>query len=275
MASIRARIAKLTERLVSKKALLAQARRRYKANRRRAFKAHNQQLAAQARADKLRAQGHPAQAEAEDRNALRLNHVAYKNHMRAQYWLGKVKVLVRHAHKLDDLLQKAEIERTAWQKKHGVEVNGNKVTGGTPRQRLRAAIHAAAHNCATGKQNNYYSMSGASPDHSHTIQEMPYGHRFDCSSFADGIYECCGLPNPSGTTDGSGYTGTEGSHGKQVSRAKAQTGDLILYGPYPHHHVEVVDDPARETTIGHGSAPIDAGIWNLFGDDSYSIRSYL
>lgn len=275
MTKLRARLAKLLERLASKKALLAQARRRYRANRKRAYVAHNKQLQAQKRADQLRAAGHQARAEAEDRTALRQNHVAYKNHMRAQYWLGKVKVYVRHVHKLDDLQHKIEIEITDWRKEHGVEVNGNKVTGGTARQRLRAAIHAAAHNCSAGKQNNYYSMSGATPDHSHTIRGMPSGHRFDCSSFADGIYECCGLPNPSGTTDGQGYTGTEGAHGKQVSRGRAQTGDLILYGPYPHHHVEIVDDPRRETTIGHGSAPIDAGVFDLFGDGDLIVRSYL
>jgi hypothetical protein len=49
----------------------------------------------------------------------------------------------------------------------------------------------------------------------------------------------------------------------------------VLYGPAPHHHVEVVLDPREKTTVGHGSPPIDIGVFDLFGDGDYIIRRYV
>jgi len=72
-----------------------------------------------------------------------------------------------------------------------------------------------------------------------------------------------------------GWTGTEGEHGTRVSEDGAKTGDLVLYGPFPHHHVEVVDNPKLKTTVGHGSPPIDQGVFDLFGDGNYEIRRYI
>lgn len=273
MDKLKERLAALAHTLgLTQSVLLPRAQRRYLANRKRAYQANHQREQAEAAADRARAAGHQGHAVNKDKEARKASHVAYKNHLRAQHYLGLVKRLQQRIHDLG--VSQAQV-KAAIKDLNRVTVAGNKVTGGTPRQRLKAAIHAAALNCSTGAQNNYYSQGGAAADHSHTIAGMPYGHRFDCSSFADGIYDCCGLDNPSGTTDGSGYTGTEGAHGKQVSVSQAQTGDLVLFGPYPHHHVEVVDDPAAQTTIGHGSAPIDRGVFNLFGDSNYIIRSYL
>jgi len=277
MARIRARLAKLTEKLVSKKALLAQARRRYKANRKRAFKAHNQQLAAQEKADRLRTQKHIAQAEEEDRKAIRLNHVAYKNHMRAQYWLGKVKVYVRHVHKLDRLEQKAQEEQAAWLHEHGPQVEGNKVVGGNAKQRWITACKASVGNCVTGKRRNFYSQAG-SWDVEHEIAPGPnYGERSDCSSYVTGIAWSAGLPDPNSEDWHGGYTGTlVGQHNgwKQVSETsmKAHGWGYVVYGGGTGHHVEAFIGPG-DRTAGHGSAPVDYGVIPLFGDSDY--RCYI
>lgn len=237
---------------------------------------HDQQQE-QKKADRLREAGHLAAAARHDKKADVLGDLAHTRSMRAQWWVGRTKRLLQKKHGLKQ--KQSDFEATL-KKLGNVEVVGNTVKGGEPHERLRAGAHAAAANCANGTQRNYYSQSGAMPDHSHTIQGMPYGHRFDCSSFADGLYECCDLPNPSRTTDGSGYTGTEGAHGTAVALSECKGGELVLYGPYPHHHVEVLDKldpnlPGGGSTIGHGSAPIDAGVIDLFGDRNYVIRQYV
>lgn len=270
MKKLQDRLAAVAKRLGLMQPRLARAQRRYKSNRKRAFKAHEQQLAAQKKADRLRSEGKDATGV--DARASRYGHTAHKNHARAQVWLGRVKVLQRKLNGLEADHAKIAAEL---KKAHKVSVRGNKVTGGTARQRLRVAIHTAAANCASGAQHNYYSMTGGAPDYGRMLKDMPYGLRFDCSVFGDGTYYVCDLPDPSGTDFNGGFTGTEGEHGRQVSESEAKTGDLVLYGPQPHHHVEVVDDPEAKTTIGHGSAPIDQGVFDLFGDGDYIVRSYV
>lgn len=210
------------------------------------------------------------------RKSNRAKYKAEKAHDKSIYWKGKIKQqLARLGHIKEKTIPQIEAEIEKYKKTHHTTVSGNHVTGGTARARLGLAIHTAALNYRLGLQPGYYSQSGLAPLYSHTIIRMPYGHRFDCSSFADGIYYCCGLPDPSGTDYHGGYTGTEGGNGKEVPISKAKTGDLVLYGPFPHHHVEIVDDPKKQTTIGHGSPPIDAGIFDLFGDGDFIIRSYV
>jgi hypothetical protein len=268
-------LAKVAEALGLSGVLLARVQHRYIANRKRAFKAHHQQVAAQESADRARAAGNEALAGKRDREALRHAHVAYANHLRAQHFVGVVKKLQQRINGLE-----ADHAKLAagLKKAHKVTVHANKIEGGTARGRLAVAIHTSAANCSTGTQHNYYSMTGAAPDLGHTLKGMPYGHRFDCSSYATGIYFLSGLKDPNGgeyAPTETMFTGTLGEHGKRVSESEAKTGDFVLYGPAPHHHVEVVDDPARKTTIGHGSAPIDQGVFDLFGDGDYEIRSYV
>lgn len=261
MAKIKERLAKILEKLMSDEAQLEKARKRYKANRALAMKDHK-------KAAKAQEAGNQGKAD-------RCNHRASRAHRRAQFWLGKVKLCIQRKEGLEAHEDKIRDELRKWQKEHGVVVRGNDVSGGTPRQRLRAALLAAMHNYQRGKQPGYYSQSGVERVYAKMLIGMPYGHIFDCSTFADGIYYCCGLKDPSGTGYNGGYTGTEGANGKQISVSQAQVGDLVLYGPFPHHHVEVVLDPARQTTCGHGSPPIDEGIFNLFGDNDFIVRSYL
>ncbi len=65
----------------------------------------------------------------------------------------------------------------------------------------------------------------------------------DCSGFATCAYKDAGAPNPN-TANGAWtagapfYTGTMLEAGEQV--AKPLPGDLLIYGPWPGHHVVVM-----------------------------------
>lgn len=270
MASIRKGLAALAEKLGLDQAQLDRARRRYKANRKRAFVAHNKQIKAQEAADKARQTyefyGTSAEAKAkrEDKAALRQGHVAHANHTRAQFCLGRIKVLTQRMEGLETKQSELVAKAKAYRNAHGIKVKANKVTGGTPRKRLLAAAHASAAACASGKRANFYSQTGAY-DVDHCITGPAYGERDDCSSWETSCHKSAGLPDPNATRYTGGYTGTMTARGKQVSRAELKGGEAVLYGSYPYHHTEMVDDPARGTTIGHGSAPVDAGIIDLFG----------
>src|SRR5262249_39949129 len=143
----------------------------------------------------------------------------------------------------------------------------NKVRGGTPNQRQRAASLKAMKNYQEGKQPGYYSQEGAYPDYAHSIAHMPGGRRYDCSSWRDGINYCCGLESPSGGEyKAGGYTATELAFSKRISRSEVRPGDGIVYLRYPGdmvgHHTEIVDDVEKETTIGHGDEAINSGVFN-------------
>lgn len=264
MKKISAAIKALKDRLTYREGDLKKSRRLHK---------HFRVLAEQEsdRGKAAEAAGRPAKAARHHRRAA-------ARQRKSVYWKGRVKKDVAAIHNLDERLKKREDELAAYVKAHGVQFEGeNKVRGGTPHQRLRAAILKAAANYRAGTQPGYYSMSGGARDYDHAINHYPGGRIWDCSTFADGIYLCCGLEAPSGpnTRTAGGWTGTEGEHGRRVSESAAKPGDLVLYGPAPHHHVEVVLDPESKTTIGHGSPPIDPGVFDLFGDDDYEIRTYV
>jgi hypothetical protein len=280
MAAIKARLAKILEKLTSNESQLKKARKRYKACIALETKEKAKAAVAQKEADLAagKAKGGYANSSVADvrtRQAARCLHRAHKAHLRSVYWRGKVKQAIQKIHGLGIHQDKIKTELAKWKKTHGVEVQGNEVRGGTARQRLRAALLTAMHNYQVGQQPGYYSQTGLERLYHKMLIGMPYGHIFDCSTFADGIYACCDLKDPSATDYHEGYTGTEGAHGKEVPADLAKIGDLVLYGPFPHHHVEVVLDPAKQTTVGHGSPPIDLGTFNLFGDNDYIVRSYL
>lgn len=264
MKKIKAALAHLADRLTYRKGDLAKSRRHAKHFRELAEKEHKAQLAAEAGNNATKAERHRRRAESRQDKAI--------------FWKGRVKQDVAALHNLDDRIAKRTDELAAWMKTHGVQfVSDNQVVGGTPHQRLEAAILRAAANYRAGTQPGYYSMSGGARDYAHALNHYPQGRIWDCSTFADGAYLCCGLEAPSGpnTPTAGGWTGTEGEHGTQISIGAAKPGDLVLYGPFPHHHVEVVLDPAQQTTIGHGSAPVDPGVFDLFGDGDFIIRRYV
>lgn len=198
---------------------------------------------------------------------------------KAVYWKGRLKTDLAAKTDLLKRVKKREDELAEWVKAHGVQQLGeNKFRGGDPHERIAAAAMKACANWRAGTQPGYYSMSGGARDYDHAINHYPAGRIWDCSTFADGVYLCCGEEAPSGprTRELGGWTGTQFEHGHTVSRAEAKPGDLILYGSSaPGHHVEVLVDAEQGITIGHGSAPVDPGVIDLFGDGDYTIRRYV
>jgi hypothetical protein len=268
VARIRHLLDQVAEKLGLNQKLLERAQRRYKANRKRAFVAHNKQAKAQERADKARVAGNVVAAEREDATASRRAHVAYKNHLRAQFWLGRVKTLTQRIHGLEVEQDKLQAEI----KKLRPKVNGNKVEGGTPKQRWMLACLTSVANCSNGKRRNFYSMSG-SWDIDHELVGGPsYGHRSDCSSTVTGWAKAAGLGDPNGADWTGGFTGTlisESNGWKQVSLAglRKKGWGYIVYGGDSGHHTEGFT-PSKsnpDRTSGHGSSPVDFGTLHLFG----------
>jgi cell wall-associated NlpC family hydrolase len=268
MSKIRQALDALADKLGLNRPLLARAQRRYKANRKRAFIAHAQQLRAEKRADTLR-KTNPAQARGIDAEALRHRHVAYQNHLRAQFWLGRIKALQQRIHGLET--KQADLEALLKKLEDNVSIVGNKATGGTVHERLKAVALKSAAECASGRRPNFYSQPGAW-DVDHCITGESYGERSDCSSWFTSVYKSCGLEDPNASGYGSGYTGTLVANGKQI--AYAEPGCAVIYGPGSGHHVELYCGPG-DKTIGHGSAPVDAGIINLFGDSDYRFFKFV
>ena len=66
---------------------------------------------------------------------------------KAIYWKGRIKADLAAIENLEGRIARREAELADWIKEHGVVFEGeNKVRGGTPHQRLRAAILRAWHN---------------------------------------------------------------------------------------------------------------------------------
>jgi uncharacterized small protein (DUF1192 family) len=279
MARIRHLLAQVQEKLGLNETLLARAQRRYKANRKRAYKFHNQAIKAHELADRNRAEGgyNATQAPFVDQKAARLHVKAFRNHKRAEYWLGVIKKLTQRIAGLDADIKKIEAER----KKLRPKVNGNKVEGGTPKQRWMLACLTSVANCANGKRRNFYSQTG-SWDIDHELVGGPeYGHRSDCSSTVTGWAKAAQLGDPNGSNWTGGFTGTlvsESNGWKQVSLAalRKKGWGYIVYGSDLGHHTEAFtpskDSPDR--TSGHGSSPVDFGTVFLFGPSEYQ-RYYI
>lgn len=259
----------LKDRLAGRKDDLDTARRRYKEFRVLALREHDNAEAAKKVGHKKQAERFARRAKARQRKAI--------------YWRGRIKTLREKIHHLEASVGDREAQIQKWMKEQGVYLQDpNKIRGGTPEQRLRVAIHTAAINYQKGDQPGYYSQEGAERKYSHGLYRYPFGHIWDCSTFADAMYFVCGLPSPSGPNAYrlGGFTGTELAHGRRVSESEARSGDLVIYLDFPGdttgHHVEVIDDPVRQTTIGHGDSAINSGGpgYDLFGDGLYEIRTY-
>lgn len=284
---------KLKEALVSlqkslgiQTALLARAQRRYAANRKRAFKAHAQQLAAQKRADHYRGESQKAlqygpdenqakgttlrrKVDREDGRVRSLKKTAYKNHLRAEHYLGAIKRKQQAIHNLETTQAGLEAELKKLDK---VTIKGDRATGGSVHERMKAVGLKSAAECASGTRDNFYDQSG-SYDVSHCITGPATDCRDDCSSWKTSVHKSCDLKDPNGLRYGSGYTETlrnyAVAHNLVVTRAELKPGGSVIYGePGATHHVEMFVGPG-EKTIGHGSAPVDAGVVDLFGSGEY------
>lgn len=154
-----------------------------------------------------------------------------------------------------------------------VKVNGNKVTGGTKRQRIVAAAMQAAHLYYTGKSHRFYSQAGRWSTTKGITGESP-GYRSDCSQFATAMYKSAGVKDPNANSFRGGYTGTMAAHGRYISRSQLKPGDFVFYGPAPHHHVELYVGPG-DRTVGHGSPPVDYGDIYMISDPHFVTYSFL
>ena len=56
--------------------------------------------------------------------------------------------------------------------------------------------------------------------------------------------------------------------GRYIGRDQLKPGDLVLYGPAPHHHVELYVGPGNRT-VGHGSPPVDYGDIYMIADPHF------
>lgn len=280
MAKLRAALAQLAEKLGLNQKLLERAQRRYKANRKRAYVAHNQQIKAQKRADEYlhyNAKTNVAKGEHFIKAANRHAAVAYKNHLRAQYWLGVIKKLTQRIEGIST--KKADLEALV-KKLDKVSIVRNHASGGDKHERLKAVALASASACAGSftddggediHRPNFYSQLG-SFDADHCITGPAYGHRDDCSSWFASAYRSAGLEDPSGQSFAAGWTGTLVEHGTQISQP--EIGCAVIYGSGSGHHVEMYVGPGSKT-IGHGSAPVDAGTIDLFGDGDFRYFKYI
>lgn len=269
MKKIKAALQHLADRLTHRKGDLAKSRRLARHFRELAELEHQNQIM--------------AENAGSARLAARRKRRAQARHVKAIYWKGRVREDTAAIANLEGRIEDREKELAEWIKTHGVTFEGhNKVRGGTPSQRKRAAILRAELNYLHSEQPGYYSQEGAARAYDHGLYHYPQGHIWDCSTFADGIHYVCGIESPSGSEYRlGGYTGTELANSHSVSRSRVKPGDLCVYlryaGDTVGHHVEVVLDPDAEITIGHGDAAINrAGGgstgFNLFGDGLYTFR---
>ena len=124
---------------------------------------------------------------------------------------------------------------------------GNKVTGGSARERLVFAAKEAARLDKADIRKSFYSQLG-SWTANRAITGEKRGQRSDCSQWVIAIYKSAGLKDPSGNNFAGGFTGTLYMHADRV--ASPLPGDLCMYGAPPGVHVELFVGDGK--TIGHG-----------------------
>lgn len=156
--------------------------------------------------------------------------------------------------------------------------------GGDREKVVRCALDSVDHQAPRYSQAGSWSLT-------YFPGGEPSGVRSDCSQWFTKIYFHAGLPDPNGQGYAGGYTGTLGAHGHAIDRSELKPGDPVLYGSYPHHHVEMYvgtgEDLSKElraelarrgfdhnSTIGHGSPPVDEGTVDLLSGPK-SFRTYL
>lgn len=233
-------------------------------------KFENQADAAAEAADRLRSKGHIAKAERKSKKVFRLETKANRAARKAIIWKGRAKKITQRIENLDTRKEAIENDIRVLEAeasgKLKFDVDANKVTGGTPQQRVKGAALLAAKRCSEGKRANFYSQPG-----SYSVNRVftgePRGYRSDCSQFLTSCHWAADLPDPNGEEWTGGYTGTQVREGIEISESNLKPGDYIIYGSGVGYHVEIYVGNGK--TIGHGSAPIDPGVIDLFGDGDY------
>lgn len=152
-----------------------------------------------------------------------------------------------------------------------LKITGNKVTGGKSRaDRIVAAAMQAAKLYYQGTSHRFYSQTGVTQFEKGITGESP-GERSDCSQFVVSMCKSAGAPDPCGSDFNPAalhYTGTIPNAGPYVDRAHARPPCAVLYGPPPHHHVELLVGPGNRT-VGHGSPPVDYGDVYMMADPHF------
>lgn len=264
MRKIKNHLKRVSKALSATNALLQAARYHWLLLHKRAISAHKKSQKAQKRAKSLQLQKHDAKAARQQARADEFGARASQLHDQAENTVDRVKAL---ANKRDGLVLSKDAlkaDAKAWKDAHGIKIDGNKVTGGTLDERLSAAIRAAVAYDAAGKRHSFYSQAG-SWDVEHCITGEIPGHRSDCSSWFTSVYWSAGGPDPNGNGFNGGYTGTLGTHGREISRSQATRtpAAAVLFGTAPFHHVEAALGDGSEITGGHGSTRVDRGTFDL------------
>jgi cell wall-associated NlpC family hydrolase len=81
----------------------------------------------------------------------------------------------------------------------------------------------------------------------------------DCSGFVTWCYKSAGAPDPNGSNyNGSGFTGTLWAHGREVTVAQLQPGDLVFYADPlgPSAHVSIYVGQGQVVSFGQESGPL-------------------
>lgn len=260
---MRAKLGRVVTALVGVNQVIAVCRQRVKHYHGVAKKKYDKSVAIAAEADRIRKKN-PAEAEVLDRKANKLRAQSEHAARKSQQWVAKLK---RHIQRRDDLeTTKERLEARIKKLAPKCRVDGNKVVGGDWKKRLQTAMLTSAARCKSGARANFYSQPGTW-DIKHCITGEARTHRSDCSSWFTSVYWTCNMPDPNGTNWGWGYTGTLVEHGIEISREEARhtPGAAVIYGTGVGHHVEMAIGDGTEHTIGHGSAPVDMGTFDMLG----------
>lgn len=203
--------------------------------------------------------------------AKRSSNRAWKAHRRAEYFVERVKLYADIVGKLKGAVRDHEAEAKRIEAKLGPHrIAPNKIdANGKPREALELFMQLSmAHG------SRFYSQEGPT-DVFHGITGPSRDHRHDCSSWFTSGYCACGLRNPNRSTGTAGsfnfdnneimWTGTLGAHGSVIREDELDSGDAILFGVAPFHHVEMKYGPMKKSnlTVGHGDSAINYGSTTL------------
>lgn len=309
LAKLRAGLEAVARAIGIQKALRAKAVRRMRARHKDQEKYERQAKAARESATKLRKEAAKAlkygpdedqakgerlirKAQRKERKAEHLDAKAEKQKREAIAYKGAAKRKTQQIHKLRVRSDQLEADLKHWEATHGPHVGKDgKVAGTTDKGEGFIWVNKRiAAECASGARPTFYAMEGSGYNVTHALLkgsqphtgQMP-GQRSDCSLFGG---ECClasRLPDPSDLHYKAGYTGSalqaalDGKNGWKVvseHEMRKKGWGIVIYLRWPGdtvgHHWEDYVGEGGDMTIGHGSAPIDPGVINLFGDGLYA-----
>jgi hypothetical protein len=284
MAKIKAALERVARALKIQHALRARAVRRMTARHKEQVKAEKQASAAAAEAERCRARGEVAKAHRKDGKAERLDAKADRAKRKAIAYKRVARRKAQQIHKLQ--VDRKSLEARAATMKPHVGKDG-RVAGADDRgEAFIFANRYIAARCAATSRPNFYDMYGSGFNVHHALLkgDQPHigqmsGERSDCSLFGTETCWAAKLPDPNGTGFTSGWTATAlGQHNgwrivsEQEMRKKGW--GIVIYlrwnGDREGHHWEDYVGEGGDETIGHGSAPVDPGVIDLFGNGLYA-----